>query len=113
MYPRQNRLRKTKEFDKVFRSSLRVKSGYFAIIANPNNLPNPRFGIIVSKKVGKAHTRNLIKRRIREIIRVNLARIPTLYDYVIVTYPQIADIDFDLLSKEILRCFAIISTKKL
>lgn len=32
-------------------------------------LPDPRFGLITSKKAGNAVTRNLLRRRFREIIR--------------------------------------------
>ena len=35
----------------------------------PNAIDNPRFGLVVSKKVGNAVSRNLVKRRLREACR--------------------------------------------
>jgi ribonuclease P protein component len=43
----------------------------------------PRFGFTIPRAVGKAHDRNRIRRRIREMIRVRLAGIDANLDVVI------------------------------
>ena len=41
-------------------------------------------GITVSRKVGKAHDRNQIKRRVREAFRLNKDKMPEGWDLVLV-----------------------------
>lgn len=53
----------------------------------PNNSP-AQFGITVSKKFGKAHDRNLLKRRIRAVIIENLSKY-NLQNCDIVILPRI------------------------
>ena len=43
-----------------------------------------RIGITVSKKVGKAHQRNRVKRLVREAFRLNRCRLPKGLDVVLV-----------------------------
>ena len=110
MYPKENRLRKTKEFQKVFRANRKIRSNYFAFLYLPNKSDVSRFGLVVSKKVGKAHVRNLVKRRMREVIRTNMFNIPQGFDYVIVAYPQITDLSFQSLQKELTQKFGLVNT---
>ena len=54
----------------------------------PNQLPVSRFGFIVSRKVAaKATQRNLIKRRIREVVKNLLPVLKTGQDVLIITKP--------------------------
>lgn len=67
---RQRRMRQWGEFQAV-RQKGRSAGGRFLVLgtlAEPS-LADRRFGLITSKKVGKAVTRNLLRRRFREIIR--------------------------------------------
>jgi ribonuclease P protein component len=49
-----------------------VANDYFVLYYQKNHdLENFRFAISVPKKFGKAHERNLMKRRIREIVKLN------------------------------------------
>ncbi len=65
----------------------------------PNGLPISRFGFSVSKRVGGAVVRNQVRRRVREVVRLQLPQIATGYDVVFVArtpvaqaaYPQIAN----------------------
>jgi len=68
---------------------------------NDTNLS--RFGISVSKKVGKSVVRNKIKRRIREILRTNYDNIKKGYDIVFSVKPDATKLDFKKLDKEIKR----------
>lgn len=67
---RQRRMRQWGEFQ-VVRQKGRSAGGQFLVIgslADPS-ATDRRFGLITSKKSGKAVTRNLLRRRFREIIR--------------------------------------------
>ena len=46
-------------------------NGFFVLYARKNRTDTNRVGITVSKKLGKAHIRNRVRRRIREVYRLN------------------------------------------
>jgi ribonuclease P protein component len=50
-----------------------------------------RVGFTVSKRVGKAHVRNLVRRRLREAMRACLRELAPGYDVVIISKPALAD----------------------
>lgn len=60
---------KKEQYDSVYRNGSNRSNKELVIRVLPNNLEYSRFGVIVSKRVGKAVVRNRIKRLIREIIR--------------------------------------------
>ncbi len=62
-----------------------------------------RFGISVKKALGGAVVRNLIKRRIREILRRNRTEIPTGWDIVIHPRSSVAKAAFAPLEAELVR----------
>ena len=49
-----------------------------------NACGHPRLGISINKSCGNAATRNRIKRRIREVFRLNQHDIPQEYDYLLI-----------------------------
>lgn len=65
----EQRLRKSKDFVKVYSNRLRHRTEYFLINYCDNPFGFDRLGLTVSKKNGNAVVRNLIKRRIRESFR--------------------------------------------
>lgn len=70
-----------------------------------NHLPHSRFGIVVGIKVHKrAVKRNLVKRRISEIIRKNLAAIKKGYDFMVLTQPKSVDTEYAELETQVLSC---------
>ena len=114
MLPKINRLRKTKDFEGVFKS----KKGYFfskekiLIKVKKNNLENSRFGFVVGRKVSKKATeRNLIKRKLREAVRKNLPKIKKGIDVVIVVKPGFKENDFDRLIERIFKIAKIYDKK--
>jgi ribonuclease P protein component len=63
----ENRIKKQKEFDIVFNKGTRVYSNTLTLLFIKGE--SYKFGISVSKKHGKAHIRNRIKRLIRAALR--------------------------------------------
>jgi ribonuclease P protein component len=69
--PKIKRLRKRREFLRVQRSGSRSFGRFVVVVYRRAHDPSPgRIGITVPKKVGPAHERNKIKRRIRHIFRL-------------------------------------------
>ena len=59
--------------------------------ANRGDERPTRVGIIVSKRLGKATTRNRVKRRIREAVRSLYAELPSGYDLVLIARSPATD----------------------
>lgn len=63
-------LKKESEINPVFKSKRIYRNPFFIIYyTKQTDFPHFKFALSVGKKYGKAHERNLIKRRLRAIIR--------------------------------------------
>ena len=90
---REQRLTSSSQFDAVFKNGKVWATDVAVMRAIPNGLAFSRFGIIVSKKVGKkAVVRNRVKRLLREVVR--LTPIQPGWDVVIVARRQAAEAGF-------------------
>ena len=84
------RLNKTKDIQALMKTGRAFYSPVLMVRAKANTLPNSRFAIIVSNRVSKKATqRNLIKRRLREIVRHFLPQLETGADVAILASPKI------------------------
>lgn len=101
MLPRENRLKKEKDFEAVFKEGKGFTCGRLRIKYVCNRLDSTRFGFIVSKKYSKkASERNLIKRRMREIIRKMMPEIKNGCDIVLLVSPGLEN-DYEKLQERI------------
>lgn len=102
MLPKENRLRQEQDFKQLARAGQAVFSPNLSLKLLRNNSDLSRFGIIVSTKVSKkAVLRNRLKRRLREIIRLNLPQLKKGFDVMILTRTAAKDFEY-LQLKEIL-----------
>lgn len=76
------RLTKDHQFQQVRARGKSWAHPLLVLVAAPNNLEVTRHGFSVGKRLGKAHVRNLIKRRLREAVRVRQAGLKNGYDLV-------------------------------
>ena len=76
--------------------------GLLVLYARKNRTNGNRVGITVSKKLGKAHIRNRIRRRIREVYRLNEDRFRPGWDIVVVARSKALDAPFDKLTESYL-----------
>lgn len=90
-FPKRLRLRKRAEFLRVQQRSRRFSGQWLHFLYMPPASPEPltgRVGFTVSKKVGKAPVRNRVRRRLRELFRLNRGRWPLHLDVVVVAQPR-------------------------
>ena len=95
MLPKVNRLKRKKDFERVFKKGQGFKEDFLFLKIARNNLKSSRFGFVVSKNFSKKATlRNKIKRRLRELVRINLNKIKKGIDGVLVANPGLETKDF-------------------
>jgi ribonuclease P protein component len=105
VFPREERLRKRREFLRVYESGVKVKSKLFFVYVLENDLPYSRLGVTVSRKVGNTVIRNQVKRRFREVFRQNKQLVSPPSDLVINTSVVTAKASFARLEEEFRRAF--------
>lgn len=92
---KKERLRKNKEFEKVFKNGKKLWiDSILLIMYTPNELNYRRLGIVVSKKIKKATQRNKIKRWIRELFRRNKDWFPENCDIIIIPHPNLLNLKY-------------------
>ena len=75
-----------------------VADGYLVLYARRNRTETNRVGITVGKKLGKAHIRNRVRRRLREVYRLNETLFQPGWDIVVVARSRAIDAPFDKLT---------------
>ena len=89
----------------IFRRLYRTNGcadGYMVLYARRNRTGTNRIGITVGKKLGKAHIRNRVRRRLREIYRINEEQFQPGWDIVIVARSKAVDAEFAKLTRSFL-----------
>lgn len=95
MFARENRIRKKKDFELIFKKSKSFKNSLFTFRVMENNLGFSRFGFVTSLKVSKKATvRNKIRRRLTEVIKAQEKNIKKGIDLVIIALPEIEKKEF-------------------
>lgn len=97
------RLRKNIEFKIVYKKGRNFWNKDFTIFIRPVNKTYVKFGISMTKKFGKANKRNLIKRRLKEIIRLNIDNLRLGYEMVILPKKNTLEISYTELEKSLLK----------
>jgi len=77
-------LKKNHEFKRLYNKGKSAASQYVAVYCRRNGRELNRLGVTVSTKLGGAVQRNRIRRRLKEIYRLNEEKFLTGFDIVIV-----------------------------
>ncbi len=91
------RLCRAAEIREVLRYGRAFTSKHGVARVRPGPGPLHRLCVVTSRRVGKAHDRNRVRRRVREILRREIRRDGQAYDVVFRARPGSAETDFGAL----------------
>ncbi|MGH9342512.1 MAG: ribonuclease P protein component [Terriglobia bacterium] len=104
-FPKSLRLLRRPDIRRVYEEGRRGSARICTIFYRSNGLPRTRLGITTPKALGGAVVRNRIRRRLREVFRLNQTAVPAGWDIVLNPRTAVASVPFPILVKEILRLF--------
>ncbi len=87
---------------------VRTPHFYAAVLSGDDEFA---LGITISKRVGKAHTRNLLKRRIKSFIRLRENALPLGYRINLIARVGAAELDWPALCAELDELLERVSTR--
>ncbi len=97
--PKENRLRKRGDFQKVYAKGKRIKGRFMTAFFMPSETSFQRIGITASKKaIGNAVKRNRAKRLLREAFRLSkpdLNKLVTKFDWVLNARGNLLDVKLE------------------
>jgi ribonuclease P protein component len=101
--PAAHRLTDPAAFSDTVRSGRRAGSRALVVHLRvvPGSTAAPRVGLVVSKAVGNAVARNLVKRRLRHLAGAELAKLPTGSKVVLRALPGAATASYAELGEEL------------
>lgn len=104
------RLRKHSDYQRVYAEGRKRRSASMNWFLAQQPAPSgqidamrPRVGLTVGKVIGKAHERNRIKRRLREVLRRHLDELPAGCDLILHPQSSVLTMEFAKLDAEIVR----------
>jgi ribonuclease P protein component len=89
-----DRIRKKSEYATVFSNSRKVVDRYFVCYLSTGEQSGSKIGLAVSRKVGKAVTRNRVKRYLREFYRSHRPYFTAPCHVVVVARPAAAGMSY-------------------
>lgn len=99
-----HRLKKNRQFNYIFRKGERFSIKNFNLFIIKSKYKNYKIGYSVSKKEGKANKRNLLKRRMKEIIRLN--KLPkNNYNYVLQAKNNATSLEYKEIESQLIKLF--------
>lgn len=105
------RIQSTREFKRIYKFSKKINTDFFVVRFIANRFENPRFGIVISKKISLLATkRNKIKRQINNILYQSIESFKKSYDIVLITRKKIAQATYQEIEKDIEQLLGKIDT---
>ena len=99
-----HRLKKNRQFSYIYKKGEKVKSKNFNLFIIKSKYKTYKIGYSVSKKEGKANKRNLLKRHLREIIRLN--NLPKEYhNYILQAKIGACELSYNEIEKQVKMLF--------
>ncbi len=107
------RLRLHADYQRAYQASRKHQAALMSWFLAPNSTKDaiPRVGLTVGKVIGKAHERNRIKRRMREILRRHVSLLPRGCDLILHPRRSVLTVDFVRLEAEVVRILELASAE--
>lgn len=100
-FPKDRRVRRRAEFQRVFDRGVRVQGRFFTLIVLSTGGLRPRLGLVASRKFGGSVQRNRAKRLIREMFRDQLPTASGLpADIVVIPRRELLEAPFAAISQD-------------
>jgi ribonuclease P protein component len=94
------RVRSRSDFQRVYRTGLKVLVEHFVFLMSPAPCAGPRLGVTASRKVGNAVVRNRAKRLVREAFRTTRDLWQPGVDVVVIVRRSLGDLRLDAVVAE-------------
>ena len=99
-----HRLKKNNQFNYIFKKGDRVHTKNFNLYVVKSKYKSFKIGYSISKKEGKANKRNLLRRRLKEIVRLNsLAK--DNHNYILQAKNGASELSFLELESQLIKLF--------
>lgn len=105
-WTRDKRLLRRSDFRKTYEDGRKLHGALLTVFVRPNGIDRDRVGITITKRVGNAVVRNTVRRRLREIFRVEApGRGPSEkgYDLVVNVKDVAREAPFEALRGEVVK----------
>lgn len=100
MLKKVNRLKKHYQFNYVYKHGTSYSGHTMVVYATPSQTKNIKVGFAVTKKIGNAVKRNLIRRRLREIVFPEIQNLKQNYNLILIAKENAYNASFDELQRE-------------
>lgn len=100
-FGRHERVRKHKDYSRIYKNGARLYSESFLVLVLPNDKGTRRIGITVGKRIGNSVKRNRIKRLLREYFRLHKDSLPADRDIVITVRKDVSARSLQEISREL------------
>ncbi|MCQ2445339.1 MAG: ribonuclease P protein component [Clostridia bacterium] len=97
------RLKNNNDFRRLYRRGKTAAHPVIAVYCRGNGQKGNRVGVAVSPKLGKAHWRNRVKRRLREVYRLNEEKFHSGVDIILIGRKATHDASFSELEHALLK----------
>lgn len=105
MIKQENRLKKRKQFNYLYKNGKHVGNEYLSLVYLPLKTKDFKVGYSVSKKIGKATVRNKTKRRLKECVLKFSNLIKNEFYIIVIPKPTILNLSFNEIYENVYALF--------
>ena len=102
MLKKENRLKKNRHFNYIYKKGEKFFEKHLNLCILKTKFKPFKVGFSVSNKIGKSTVRNKVKRRLREIVRLNFSSIKGTHNLVFIAKDGIEKLNYKELENELI-----------